>query len=101
MVRPDISLICGVVLGEYLESPPMLIVEILSASTAHKDRTAKRALYEQEGVEYYLWGDPDSKRLEGCQLKDGRYTAWDPVDGDDFRLTRECQIRPDFGSLFR
>ena len=101
VVRPDISIVCGAVSSEYIESPPQLIVEIVSPSTAHKDRTAKRALYEETGVNYYLLADPDSKRLEGWQREMEKYIALDTSARHTFQLTPSCQITPDFSLIFR
>ena len=101
MVRPDISLVRGAISSEYIESPPQLIVEVISPSTAHKDRTAKRALYEQEGVDFYLLADHGSKRLESWQLEMGKYPAHDAFAEHRFHLTSTCQITPDFSLVFR
>ncbi|MDP9121936.1 MAG: Uma2 family endonuclease [Acidobacteriota bacterium] len=48
---------------------PDFIVELLSASTAGKDRTEKRAIYEQifRTKEYFLY-DPEARLLEGLRL---------------------------------
>ena len=45
---------------------PDVLFELLSPTTAHEDRTTKKALYEQtfQAKEYYLY-DPDSEELEG------------------------------------
>jgi Uma2 family endonuclease len=58
--------------GQY----PNLIVELLSPTTAHTDRTAKKTLYEKRfrTPEYILY-DPDSKTLEGWHLTNGEYEA--------------------------
>lgn len=104
VVRPDISLVCGAISSEFIESPPQLIVEVISPSTAHKDRTAKRALYEQEGVNFYLLADPDSKQLEAWQLEMGKYSAHSAHSASAehrFQLTSTCQITADFSLVFR
>ena len=50
VLRPDLSIVCGVVTDRHIETTPSLIVEILSDSMRHKDRTAKRDRYAAEGV---------------------------------------------------
>lgn len=50
-VQPDHLVVCGELdKTAYLTKTPALIFEILSTSTAHKDRTTKFRLYEREGV---------------------------------------------------
>lgn len=53
---------------------PDVIVELLSPSTAYKDRTEKRDLYARvfRTAEYFLC-DPDMKTLEGLRLADRFY----------------------------
>ena len=58
---------------------PDVVVELLSASTAHKDRTEKRDLYAQvfRTAEYFLC-DPDTRQLEGLRLSDRSYQPIQP-----------------------
>lgn len=67
-VEPDISFVSNDrwdrtgphLRGKFLAIAPELVVEILSSSTASRDRGAKRASYERNGVlEYWLvdWHD--------------------------------------------
>ena len=43
---------------------PDLVIEILSPTTAHRDRGIKRKLYQRQGVEQYWIVDPDSQTVE-------------------------------------
>ncbi len=69
-VEPDISFIATERLtagpapqpGKFVRIVPNLVVEILSPSTAQKDRTEKKAIYEENGVEEYWL--VDTKRHE-------------------------------------
>ncbi len=101
VVRPDISLVCGEVTTQFLESAPQLIVEVLSPSTADKDRTAKRALYEQERVEYYLIADPDTQTLEAWQLTSGTYSKLELSGKASFELSASCTIQPELSNIFK
>lgn len=59
---------------------PDVIIELLSPTTAHEDRTTKKDLYEQtfRTPDYYCY-DPDTHELEGWRLnKRGRYRALKP-----------------------
>lgn len=53
---------------------PDVIVEMLSPSTAHKDRTEKKDLYARvfRTAEYFLY-DPDTHQLDGFRLEAGAY----------------------------
>ncbi len=53
---------------------PDLITEFLSRSTAHHYRGTKKELYEKtfRTPEYFCF-DPESNRLEGWRLSNGRY----------------------------
>ena len=73
-VQPDNLVVCGELEKKaYLNKTPTLIFEILSKSTAHKDRTTKFKLYEQEGVRHYVIVDPNESIAKVYRLQDGRY----------------------------
>jgi len=59
---------------------PDVIVELLSPSTAHKDRTEKRDLYAQvfRTAEYFLY-DPEMQQLEGLRLAGEAYRPIRPA----------------------
>jgi Uma2 family endonuclease len=71
VVRPDVAVCCGKFPERFIESAPLLIIEVLSESTAEKDRTSKRELYQSLGVQHYLIHDPVTERLQGFQLVNG------------------------------
>lgn len=50
---------------------PDLVVEILSNSSAKKDRIAKKRVYEKTGVREYWIVDPNNHSIEVCLLKNG------------------------------
>ena len=85
VVQPDISVICD---SDKLDDAgcvgaPDLIVEILSPSTARRDRKEKFIRYERAGVKKYWLVDPDSKTVTVFSLGlDSRYGRPD-VYGDD------------------
>ncbi|WP_420442693.1 Uma2 family endonuclease [Candidatus Palauibacter sp.] len=62
-VQPDLLFVSGERLGiigdASLRGVPDLVVEILSPSTAGRDRTIKLELYERQGVPEYWIVDPD------------------------------------------
>ncbi|MBZ0295053.1 MAG: Uma2 family endonuclease [Anaerolineae bacterium] len=56
-----------------LQGPPDLIVEVLSASTARRDRGEKFDLYEKHGVREYWLVDPEGQYLEVYTLDHHTY----------------------------
>jgi Uma2 family endonuclease len=75
------SVLCEGHPGQFISYAPAVIAEILSPSTESKDRTAKRDLYEQQGVRFYLLIDPRKKSAEVLVLNDsGCYEPQPIVD---------------------
>ncbi len=74
VVQPDNSVICHNPTNEaYITKAPKIIFEILSKSTAKKDKELKYKLYEQEGVAYYIIVDPIEEIAKVYELLNGRY----------------------------
>ncbi len=94
VVRPDVVVVCDGVPKQHLHSVPALVAEVLSASTASKDRTSKRELYARCGVGHYLIVDPDTQAIELLRLAGDRY---EPASLDQsINLTNTCQITLEF-----
>jgi len=77
--QPDILFIdrarLGVLAEHGVEGSPTLAVEVLSPSTASRDRGRKRALYARHGVPYLWLVDPVAGAIEVYVL-----------EGNDYRL---------------
>ncbi len=98
VVQPDNSVICHEPQNEaYLTKAPKIIFEILSKSTAKKDKGLKYELYEKEGVSYYIIVDPKEKIAKVYELKEGRYIkVCDASDESvEFRV-KECDKTLEF-----
>jgi Uma2 family endonuclease len=59
--------------GRYWHGAPDLIIEILSPSTAYRDRGIKFETYEKHGVREYWLVDPEAAFAEIYRLDDGRF----------------------------
>lgn len=59
---------------------PNLIIEILSDSTAQVDRTTKKDLYAELGIEEYFWFDPITLEFVGHRLVNSDYERIEPDD---------------------
>jgi len=100
IVRPDVAVVCGQFPERYIESPPRIVVEVLSDSTEHKDRTAKHDLYEANKVSYYLIVDPNVRLLTVYQLRDGHYDCLDRRPHYEFSLHDSCSLHLDPTRMF-
>ena len=58
--------------GQKVQGPPDLVVEILSPSTAERDRGSKLALYSRYGVTEYWVVDPVAETVQIHRLQGGR-----------------------------
>ncbi|TVY08604.1 Uma2 family endonuclease [Paenibacillus cremeus] len=73
--QPDISVICNPSqLDEKgCKGAPKLVIEVLSPSTAIKDRNEKFKIYQRYGVEEYWIVDPVNQTIEVYGLEKGVY----------------------------
>ncbi len=76
IVQPDISVFCKeqTIHPNRATGPADLIVEVLSPSTALKDRNEKFTLYERSNVKEYWLVDPLNHTIEIYGVEDGRYS---------------------------
>lgn len=94
VVQPDILLYCQ-------ESElPCAIFEVLSPSTAYKDKTVKKDLYEQCGVVNYFLVDPEAKTIDKFLLKEQKY-HYIGCYGVEDTMEIECfSMEVDVGEMF-
>lgn len=88
--------------GVYLTQPPALVAEVLSPVTALKDRTAKHALYEEQGVRHYVLVDPEAELVEAFERERGRYVR--RFDGREGTLGLElgpCDLALELARLWK
>jgi Uma2 family endonuclease len=102
VLEPDVSVICKPWEGHYLTFPPEVVFEILSPSTALKDRNLKYQIYQQQGVPYYVIVDVQKQVAEVYQLtegiyhKQGEYT----LEKYTFHTSGACTIDFDFSRIW-
>ncbi len=90
VLQPDLLLIARDRRGiarERIEGAPDLVVEILSPSSARRDRLVKLALYARGGVPEYWIVDPEAQTIDFLVLRADAYSVALP-DGDTYRSTR-------------
>ncbi|MEP7237840.1 MAG: Uma2 family endonuclease [Ferruginibacter sp.] len=97
VVRPDCMIVCGNFTDDFLNFPPVLIVEISSPSTKLRDRNTKFNLYEMKGVRYYIISNTENKAVEVFELISGKYLQ---KTDTSFNLTQNCAVILDVYSLW-
>ena len=100
ILAPDVLIICGEVKKKYLDYPPSLVIEILSPSTALRDRHTKFQYYQQQGVKYYLIADVNRKCIDIYLIRDGDYALQEMNASYMFQFEDDCSITPDFSKVF-
>ena len=87
---------------KYLDFPPALVVEILSPSTAAKDRFTKFPIYQSKSIGYYLIIDPNREEVEVYELLDGEYKMTNRGKDivHDFSFD-ECKASIDFREIWQ
>lgn len=101
IVQPDISVVCKKIEGKFLDTPPVMIFEVLSPSTAFKDKTIKYQIYELQRVKYYIIVDIKSNSAEIFFLEDNSYQKAKEVRKEKFTFDLdECKIDFDFGKIW-
>ena len=79
VVQPDLVFVSnertGIITDANLQGAPDLVVEILSPSTAERDKTFKYALYAEHGVGEYWMVDTDAKAITVLLLGEGGFAV--------------------------
>ena len=103
IIQPDISILCQETSKKFIDFPPALVVEILSPSTALKDRHTKSALYAGQKVPYYIIVSPDSEEVEIYEWNDNTYDLKqkDRSFTYTFNFPEGCTATIDFSEIWK
>lgn len=100
--QPDLLVVCNEIYKPLLDFPPVLVVEILSPSTALKDRYSKFQIYEELQIKYYLIISREKEDAEIYTIENGSYLL--KQTGRDFTFTfsfeGECTATIDFKEIW-
>lgn len=100
IVRPDIVVVCNGVPEQHVTETPSLVVEILSPSTAAKDRNDKLKLYEDNGVDHYLIVDPVQNSVEQMiRDESGRFSLALVTETLQLTVCGHCRIAIDMAAI--
>lgn len=102
-VQPDIVFVSnerrGILAEKWMMGPPDLVIEILSPTTAHRDRGIKLRLYERQRVAEYWVVDPENDAVDvwrfDAEPRHQRFTDRLPV-----RLAGETAGEIDLAGIF-
>ena len=79
VVQPDVIFVSNdrldIITPDNIQGAPDFVVEVLSPSTAHRDRTFKRALYARQGINEFWLVDADARSIEILILGSDGYEA--------------------------
>ena len=73
IIQPDMLVVCEPINKRYLDFPPSLVVEILSPSTALKDRHTKLEIYQSQNIPYFIIISPDKEEAEIYEINNSEY----------------------------
>lgn len=101
VVRPDVIVLCGEAPERHVETTPALVAEILSPSTAERDRTFKRDLYDEQNVNVYLIIDPVEKTLLAHRRDDaGSWQSESVIDEIEVVVCGDCSATIRLENIF-
>lgn len=94
ILQPDCSIVCKPITKKFLDFPAALVVEILSPSTALKDRHTKFSIYENFGIQYYMIVDAEKESVEIYSLQNSKYVLQQSSPDIPFTFSFEdnCKI---------
>ncbi len=95
VIRPDLMVLCGEI-PERVESPPQMVVEIVSPSSRQMGEGLKFKLCEMQGVKYFVLVYPDERFVKVFELVEGKYT--EKVDRGF--IFEKCQVEINFEEVF-
>lgn len=101
ILRPDALVVCGDPPEKHVETAPAIVAEILSPTTADRDRTYKKSIYEQSGADVYIIIDPENESIEAYRLtKDGYQSDSGRSSELAINVCDDCVIKLDTGLFF-
>ena len=103
IIQPDISILCKEAKKNFIDFPPALVVEILSPSTALKDRHTKFYMYQEQQIKYCLLVSPDTEEIEIFELDGHKYVLKEMGKNFSytFKFETDCTATISFGEIWK
>ncbi len=94
ILQPECSIVCKAINKKFIDFPAELVVEILSPSTALKDRHTKFSIYEKFGIKYYIIVDEEKEEVEIYCLEHSKYIIQENSQDIPFTFSidNDCKI---------
>lgn len=102
IIQPDMLVVCKPINKKFLDFPPDLVVEILSPSTALKDRHTKFEIYQSQNIPYFIIISPDKEEAEIYKIENENYSLIQ--SGRIFSYTfyfNDCEANIDFNEIWQ
>ncbi len=100
VLRPDVTVVCGDVPEQHVESPPALVVEVLSPGTRERDEVYKRSMYQKHGVAWYLMIDPIAQVITALRLQNEVYEDVDVGGVLEVDICETCKLAVKLDRVF-
>ncbi len=103
VVQPDVLYISAerrAIVGERIEGPPDLVIEIISPRTIRRDRSEKLALYARSDVREYWIAEGAGRQIEFLVNRAGQFVVVVPTGGE-YRSEVLPEIRLDIAAFWR
>ena len=84
ILQPDLLYVAKArrdIIGDRVNGPPDVVIEVLSPRAERRDRVQKLALYAEYGVPEFWIVDQTAQWIEFLILKDGAYVVTQPAEG--------------------
>ena len=102
IVQPDVLIVCREIKKKFLDFAPALVVEILSAATALKDRHTKFDIYQQQKIPYYLIVSPEQETVEVYEIEHDEYILRKTDHAFEYVFSLEdCISTIDFNNIWQ
>jgi Uma2 family endonuclease len=101
IIQPDMLVVCKPITKKFLDFPPVLVAEILSPSTALKDRHTKFEIYQSQNIPYFIIISPDNEEAEIYEMNKSEYTLM--KSGHSFTCQfnfEDCSANIDFNQIW-
>jgi Uma2 family endonuclease len=104
ILQPDVLIVCQPIAKKFLDFPPILVVEILSPSTAIKDRNTKFYYYQEQKIKYYVIVDIDKEVINIYLLNNNGEYQLENISTDNnyiFELENDCTIELTLSNIWQ
>ncbi len=103
ILQPDMLVLCKSPGPKFLDFAPLLVAEILSPTTALKDRNTKYEIYQQQKIRYYLIIDINTNSIEIYELSNEHYqlVAANNDGSFDFEIEDDCRVNVPLSEIWK